>query len=152
MRIVIASDHNGHALRRDLVDWLAEEGHVVEDLAPSDPMATVDYPPICEALARAVIRGDADRAIMIGGTGSGEAVACNKLAGIRAGLCHRVFTARISRANNDSNVLILGAKLIGIDLAREITATWLTTPFRGGHHARRLEQIRVLEEGGTLLD
>jgi ribose 5-phosphate isomerase B len=137
-------------MRRDLASLLPELGHDVIDRGPESE-GTLEYPPICEDLCRHVLDGRAERAIMVGGTGSGEHIACNKLPGIRAGLCHRGYTARISRANNDSNVLILGAKIVAVDLAREIVRIWLDTDFTGGRHVRRLEQIAVLEQGGTLL-
>ena len=84
---------------------------------------------------------------MLGGSGQGEAIACNKIRGIRAGLCHDLCSTRISRGNNDSNVLVLGAKVVAPELAEQIVATWLDTPFKGGVHQRRLDQIAALERG-----
>ena len=88
---------------------------------------------------------------MLGGSGQGEVVACNKFAGIRAGVCHTRFSTEISRGNNDANVLVMGAKVISVREAEEITATWLATPFKGGRHQRRLDQIAALERGESLL-
>jgi ribose 5-phosphate isomerase B len=149
MRVAIAADHNGYELKRQLSDWLREEGHEVDDRGVHGP-ETVDYPHLCLALGRAVVSGEADRAIMIGGTGSGEQVACNKIDGIRASLCHQEFIAEIARAHNDSNVLVVGAKVVAFDLARRITDIWMTTDFKGGRHQRRLEQIEALERGEEL--
>jgi ribose 5-phosphate isomerase B len=149
MRIVIAADHNGVALKDQLITHLAGEGHDVADLG-SHGDATVDYPPLCAAVGRRVAAGTADRGIVVGGSGSGEQMACNKIAGIRAGVCHDLFTAEIARAHNDANVLILGAKIVATALAEMITDLWLKTPFKGGRHAERLDQIAALERGESL--
>src|SRR6185437_17151236 len=104
----------------------------------------------CADVARQVTKGSADRGIVVGGSGSGEHIACNKIRGIRAGLCHDRFTTEISRAHNDSNVLVIGAKVIAPELAEELTDLWLTTAFKGGRHQRRLDQIAALERGEEL--
>jgi ribose 5-phosphate isomerase B len=102
---------------------------------------------LCYDLCTQVVHGKADYGIVVGGSGSGEHIACNKIRGIRAGLgCDR-FTAEISRAHNDANVLILGAKVISVEFAEEITDLWLATAFKGGRHQRRLDQIAALERG-----
>lgn len=150
MRIAIAADHNGVALKDRLVAWLRASGHVVDDRGAHDAGELVDYPPLCADVARRVVGGAADRGIVVGGSGLGETVACNKVRGIRAGLCPDVFHARISRANNDSNVLVVGAKVVSPAQAEEILAVWLTTAFRGGVHQRRLDQIAALERDGWL--
>ncbi|MET8805861.1 RpiB/LacA/LacB family sugar-phosphate isomerase [Streptomyces sp. NPDC004546] len=144
MHIAIAADHNGYALKLRLTAWLPEHGHTVDDLG-SHTEETVDYPPLCADVCRRVTEGRAERGIVLGGSGLGETVACNKIRGIRAGLCHDVWSTRISRGNNDSNVLVLAAKILAPEEAEEIVGTWLTTPFKGGVHARRLEQIAALE-------
>lgn len=149
MRIVFAADHNGVALKDYLIERLTADGHEVDDLG-THGTETVDYPPLCAALGRRVASGEADRGIVIGGSGSGEQMACNKIPGVRAGICHDLFTTEIARAHNDANVLILGAKIIAPALAEMITSLWLTTPFKGGQHARRLEQIAALERGESL--
>jgi len=149
VRIAIAADHNGVLLKNHLIERLAAGGHEVSNLGTNGD-ETVDYPPLCAALGRAVTGGAADRAIMVGGSGSGEQIACNKIRGIRAGVCHDLFTTEIARAHNDANVLILGAKIVAPDLAWMITSLWVTTPFKGGRHAARLDQIAALERGESL--
>ncbi|MCF3962157.1 RpiB/LacA/LacB family sugar-phosphate isomerase [Streptomyces fuscigenes] len=151
MRVAIAADHNGTALRADLVRWLAAEGYEVDDRGgASGPDAAVDYPALCADVCAEVVAGRAERGIVLGGSGLGETVACNKIRGIRAGLCHDEWSAGISRGNNDANVLVLSAKTLPADAARRVAATWLTTAFKGGVHARRLAQIEILERGGEL--
>ncbi|GAA3827395.1 RpiB/LacA/LacB family sugar-phosphate isomerase [Streptomyces chiangmaiensis] len=144
MRIAIAADHNGYALKVRLTAWLTAHGHTVDDRG-SNSEETLDYPPLCADVCRQVTEGRAERGIVLGGSGLGETVACNKIRGIRAGLCHDLWSTRISRGNNDSNVLVLAAKILTPEGAEEIVGTWLTTPFKGGVHARRLEQIAALE-------
>lgn len=151
MRIAIAADHNGVELKGHLVGWLTERDHTVDDRGTNDHEATVDYPAICEDLCRQVLDGVADKGIMIGGSGSGEQVACNKMVGIRAGLCHDEFTAEISAGHNNANVLIMGAKMSTPTMAERILDRWLTTPFKGGRHQERVEQIARLERGESLL-
>ncbi|MFD3488353.1 RpiB/LacA/LacB family sugar-phosphate isomerase [Streptomyces sp. NPDC058665] len=146
MRIAIAADHNGLALKSRLTAWLTEHGHTVDDRG-SHSEETVDYPPLCADVCRRVTGGLADRGIVIGGSGLGETIACNKIRGIRAGLCHDVWSTEISRGNNDSNVLVLAAKVLSGERSEDVARTWLTTPFKGGVHERRLRQIAVLEEG-----
>jgi ribose 5-phosphate isomerase B len=144
MRISIVADHNGVAMKTGLVAWLERRGHEVEDLGAHDD-TEVDYPPLCAELGRRVAEGLSDRGIVIGGSGHGEVIACNKVPGVRAGLLQTPFSIEISRGNNDSNVLVLGAKVISAEEAEQITEAWLSTPFKGGKHARRLEQIAALE-------
>jgi ribose 5-phosphate isomerase B len=151
MRIAITADHNGIALKKRLIGWLEAHGHTVDDRAAHVGDEIVDYPPLCEDVCRRVLDGDADYAIVVGGSGSGEAIACNKIRGIRAGLCLSVFVAEIARANNDANVLVTGAKVVDPELAEQIVETWLATPFRGERHQRRLDQIAALERGESLL-
>lgn len=149
MRIAIAADHNGVALKSRLVQRLTAQGHVVDDRG-AHGTDTVDYPPLCADVARQVIDGHADRGIVVGGSGSGEHIACNKIRGIRAGLAHDPFTTEISRAHNDANVLVIGAKVIEPELAEELTDIWLRTEFKGGRHQQRLDQIAALERGEQL--
>ena len=151
MRIAITADHNGVALKRHLIAWLEAHGHDVEDRAADVGEEAVDYPPLCEDVCRRVLDGHADRAIVIGGSGSGEAIACNKLHGIRAALCLDLFVAEIARANNDANVLVTGAKAIAPDYAVLVLDRWLSTPFRGEPHRSRLDQIAALERGESLI-
>ena len=151
MRIAIAADHNGVALKDRLIGALRAAGHEVDDRGTDGAVGVVDYPPLCEDVCRRVVAGTADRGIVVGGSGQGEVIACNKIAGIRAGLCPDVWHAEISRGNNDANVLVLGAKVIDPDLAEQVVASWLTTPFKGAEHARRVEMIATLERGESLL-
>ena len=146
MRIAITADHNGVPLKAHLTGWLADRGHQVDDLG-TDGAEPVDYPLLCARLGHRVTSGHADRGIVIGGTGGGEVIACNKIPGIRAGLCHDLFLAEISRANNDGNVLVIGAMIVAPRLAERIADVWLGTAFTGGRHVRRLEQIAALERG-----
>jgi ribose 5-phosphate isomerase B len=149
MRIAMAADHNGLSLKTHLTAWLSDQGHWVDDRG-AHGTDTVDYPPLCADVCLQVTEGHADRGIVLGGSGSGEQIACNKIKGVRAGLCHCLFTAEIARANNDTNVLVMGAKIVAPALAELITQTWLDTPFKAGRHQRRLEQISALERGEPL--
>ena len=146
MRIAVASDHAGFELKRDLVTFLRDEGHDVEDqgTTSTDP---VDYPDLCAAAARAVAEGRADRAIVLGGSGQGEQIVANKIRGTRAALCNDLHLAELSRRHNDANVLAMGGRIVVPPLAREIVSTWLTTPFDGGRHEPRVEQIGQIERG-----
>ena len=153
MRIAVAGDHNGFALKGRLVTWLTDAGHTVDDLGSHTP-EEVDYPELCVQLCTQVTDGAADRGIVLGGSGLGETIVCNKMQGIRAGLCPDLWFARISRGNNDSNVLVLPAKVLGgkdaeeaeeAEEAENIVETWLTTPFKGGVHRRRIARIAALE-------
>jgi ribose 5-phosphate isomerase B len=151
MRIAITSDHNGVALKERLIAWLEARGHEVDDRAAHVGDEIVDYPPLCEDACRRVLGGDADFALVVGGSGSGETIACNKIRGIRATLCLSPFVAEIARGNNDANVLVTGAKVVDGDLAEQIVETWLATSFRGDRHQQRLDQIAALERGESLL-
>jgi ribose 5-phosphate isomerase B len=151
MRIAIAADHNGVVMKARLIDVLRTQGHEVEDRGSDDHEQQVDYPPLCEDVCRRVVDGRVDRGIIVGGSGQGEVIACNKIRGIRAGLCPDVWHAEISRGNNDANVLVLGAKAIDAERAEHVLETWLSTPFKGDVHARRVEMITALERGDSLL-
>jgi ribose 5-phosphate isomerase B len=149
MRIAIAGDHNSQAMKANLAALLAAQGHQVDDRG-AHGTETVDYPPLCEDVCRRVVDGHADFAIVIGGSGSGEQIACNKIRGIRAGLCHDLFTTEIARAHNDANVLVMGAKVVSQEFAEQAVAIWLATSFKGGRHQQRLDQIAALERGESL--
>ena len=140
MRIAIGADHAGFLLKEHLKQTLASLGHVVDDFG-TDSEASVDYPPICLAVGRAVAQGHADRGIVLGGSGQGEQIAANKVAGVRAALCNDLYTARLSRQHNDANVLSMGGRIVAFGLADEILALWLATPFDGGRHQQRIDQI-----------
>lgn len=144
MRIAIGADHAGFPLKEHLVATLARLGHSVDDRGAHNDAPT-DYPPICADVARAVSDGRADRGIVVGGSGQGEQIAANKVHGIRAALCNDLYTARMSRAHNDANVLALGGRIVPCELADEIVALWLVTAFEGGRHQRRIDQIADIE-------
>ncbi len=145
MRVAVGADHAGFLLKEHLKQTLQRLGHVVVDHG-TDSEASVDYPPICAAVAREVAERRADRGLVIGGSGQGEQIAANKIPGIRAALCNDLYTARLSREHNDANVLAMGGRVVAFGLADEILALWLTTPFEGGRHQRRVDQIMALED------
>jgi ribose 5-phosphate isomerase B len=145
VRVAIGADHAGFLLKEHLVRTLARLGHAVEDYGTHSE-EPVDYPPICIAVGQAVVGGRADRGIVLGGSGQGEQIAANKVAGVRAALCNDLYTARLSRQHNDANVLSMGGRIVAFGLADEILALWLDTPFEGGRHQRRLDQIAAAEQ------
>ena len=144
MRIAIGADHAGFSLKEHLKKTLQRLGHSIEDHGTFSEEAT-DYPPICFAVARAVADGRAERGIVLGGSGQGEQIAANKIAGVRAALCNDLYTARLSREHNDANVLSMGGRIVAFGLADEIVALWLKTGFEGGRHQRRIDQISAEE-------
>ena len=144
MKIAIASDHAGFALKTLMIERLKGGGHDVLDLG-TDSEAPVDYPKFCAAAARAVVRGEAERGIVLGGSGQGEQIAANKVHGARAALCNDLFTARLGRLHNDANVLAMGGRIVAPQLAYEILDVFLGTAFEGGRHVARLEQIAAIE-------
>ena len=150
-RVAITADHNGLEIKARLAARLEAGGHEVDDRAAHVGLEPVDYPPLCEDVCRRVQEGHADFAVVVGGSGSGEAIACNKLRGIRAALCLDLWVTEIARANNDANVLVTGAKVVAPDYAELILDRWLATPFRGERHAKRIAQIAALERGESLL-
>lgn len=145
MRVAIGSDHAATKMKASLVTLLEEWGHDVSDFGTNSD-EPVDYPPIAADVARAVARGEVDRGIVLGGSGQGEQITANKVAGVRAALCHDLFTAELSRRHNDANVLAMGARVIALELAQRIVAVWLDTEFEGGRHQRRLDQIKQIEQ------
>lgn len=145
MHIAIASDHAGFTLKAALVPWLEEQGHQVLDLGTHSD-ESVDYPPICAAAGRAVVRGEAERGIVLGGSGQGEQIAANKVRGIRAALCHDIWLARMARSHNDANVLSMGARVVAPAMAKEIVTVFLETPFEGDRHRARVQQLRDIED------
>ena len=144
MRIAIGADHAGFPLKAHLIATLIRLGHDVDDRGTFSD-TPIDYPPICADVARAVVAGGADRGIVIGGSGQGEQIAANKVRGARAALCNDLYTARLSREHNDANVLAIGGRIVAVGLADEIVALWLSTPFEGGRHKRRVDQIADIE-------
>ena len=145
MRIAIGADHAGFLLKEHLKQTLTGLGHTVDDHGTGSE-ASVDYPPICISVGRAVAEGRADRGIVLGGSGQGEQIAANKVAGVRAALCNDLYTARLSREHNDANVLSMGGRIVAFGLADEILALWLNTVFEGGRHQRRIDQITAAEK------
>lgn len=150
MRIAIAADHNAVAMKTRLSSWLTDRGHVVEDRGVDDDSTVVDYPLLCSDVGGRVADGADDFGLILGGSGCGEQIAANKIRGVRAALCHCVFTAEIARAHNDANVLVMGAKVVAPDLAERILTVWLETAFKGGRHQLRVDQIAALERGEAL--
>lgn len=145
MRVAIASDHGGWALKGRLLEVMASlPGIEVTDLGTDGP-ESVDYPDYALPAAEGVAAGRFDRGILICGTGIGMAIAANKVRGVRAALCSDPLTARLSREHNDANVLCLGGRIIGPEMAAEIVRVWLTTPFAGDRHSRRLAKIAAWE-------
>ncbi len=145
MKVCIGSDHAGFALKQHLIGVLESDGHDVVDLGTHSE-AAVDYPPICAAVAREVVKGNADRGIVLGGSGQGEQIAANKVRGARAALCNDLYTARLSREHNDANVLSMGGRIVATGLSEEILRLWLATEFAGGRHERRVQQLAEIEE------
>jgi ribose 5-phosphate isomerase B len=144
VRIAIGSDHAGYLLKQHLVGTLKDLGHEVDDQGTHSE-EPVDYPPICAGVGRTVVSGEADRGIVLGGSGQGEQMAANKVRGVRAALCNDLYTARLSRQHNDANVLSIGGRIVAFGLADEILSLWLSTEFEGGRHVRRVAQIAEIE-------
>ena len=145
MRIAFGADHAGFALKQELLGHVKSMGHEVLDLGTNSP-DPVDYPDYAEAVGRAVIEGRAERAILICGSGVGASVAANKIPGVRAGLCHDTYSAHQGVEHDDMNILVLGARVIGPELAAELAAAFLHARFSGAErHVRRLEKIERLE-------
>jgi ribose 5-phosphate isomerase B len=144
VRIAIGADHAGFVLKERLKLTLRRLGHDVDDHGTHSE-ESVDYPPISIGVASAVVQGQADRGIIIGGSGQGEQIAANKVPGARAALCNDLFTAMLSRRHNDANVLTIGGRIVALALAEEILTLWLQTPFDGGRHQRRIDQIAEAE-------
>lgn len=145
MKIAVASDHRGVRMKGQILSLLGELGHVGIDLGPLDENG-VDYPDYAAVVASQISRGEADRGILICGTGMGMCIAANKFRGVRAVTCHDDVTAEMSRRHNDANVMCLSADLLGDKLLQRIIELWLRTEFEGGRHARRLEKIAAFEQ------
>lgn len=145
MNIIIASDHGGYELKEVIKQHIEQLGHTVTD-AGCTSTASVDYPdyafPICEKVAN----GEYDRGILICGTGIGMSICANKVKGIRCALCSEPVSAALTRRHNNSNVLAMGARIIGVEMAKEIVSTFLSTPFDGGRHENRLTKITMYEK------
>jgi ribose 5-phosphate isomerase B len=146
MRVAIAADHAGFVLKQQLAEAVRDMGHEVLDLG-ADSAEASDYPDFAEAVGLAVIEGRADRGVLVCGSGVGASVAANKIRGIRAAVCHDTYSAHQGVEHDDMNVLVVGSRVIGTALAREIVRAFLAAEFSGEErHRRRLEKIRKLEE------
>ena len=143
MRIALAADHAGYLLKDELVQWLREAGHDVTDLGTNGP-ESVDYPEYGAKLANAVASGKAERGIVVCGSGIGVSIAVNRNPGCRCARVDEPLSATLSREHNDANVLALGARLIGSDMAKDIALAFLNTQFAGGRHQRRVDQLSNL--------
>lgn len=144
MRIAIGADQGGYELKQPIAEYLIAEGHEVSDLGIYR-LESVDYPDIAALVARAVAAGEAERGIIICGTGIGMSLAANKVRGIRAALCTDCYMARMAREHNDAQILCLGGRVLGIGSALDIVRVFLTSTFLGGRHARRVAKISALE-------
>jgi len=144
--IVIASDHAGVDLKADLIAVIQDCGRKARDLGPADT-ASVDYPDFAHRVASMVASGETEAGVLICGTGIGMSLAANTHRGVRAALCHDAFTAEMARRHNDANVLCIGARVTGPDVARQMMRIFLDTPFEGGRHQRRVELIEIEGEG-----
>jgi len=144
MRVALATDHAGFPLKGPISDWLAEAGHEVVDFGvhSTEP---VDYPDVIAPAARAVAVGDCELGIVLGGSGTGEQIVSNKIRGIRCVEASDPVTARLGRQHNDANMLSMGARIIGREVARACVEAFMTASFEGGRHARRVDKIRDLE-------
>lgn len=150
MKVAIAADHRGHDAVTPLAEALRAQGREVIVLGACDG-SPCDYPDRAAPVARAVARGEADFGILLCGSGIGMCITANKIPGVRAALAHDEFTAQISRAHNDANVLCLSADLLALKLIDRIVETWLATPFEGGRHARRVQKIAEIEREAQCL-
>src|SRR5687767_6996239 len=142
MKIGIGSDHAGYRYKEEIKRFLAERGHEVRDFG-TDSEESVDYPVFIRPVAEAVASGEVERGIVLGGSGNGEAIAANRVRGVRCALCWNADSARLGRQHNDANMISLGQRMMPLETALEIVRIWLETPFEGGRHVRR---IRLLDE------
>jgi ribose 5-phosphate isomerase B len=145
MKIGIASDHGGFELKEELKAYLKSVGHEPIDMGTVNE-DSVDYPDYGVLVAEKVSKGDLEKGILICGTGIGMSIVANKFRGVRAALTNDLFSARFCREHTDANILVIGGRIVGKELAREIVRTWLETPFVRGRHQRRLEKIEALEK------
>ena len=145
MKIAIGSDHAGFRYKQRIVQHLSELGHEVLDLG-TDSEESCDYPLFIRPVALAVASGECERGIVLGGSGNGEAMAANRVPGVRCALCWDTRTAALAREHNDANMISMGQRMISLETALEIVDVWLTTPFEGGRHVRRIRLIDHPEE------
>lgn len=145
MKIAIAADHGGFTLKEEVKELLNELGHEVYDFG-TNGIESVDYPDYGLPAAEAVASGKYERGILICGTGLGMAIVANKVPGVRAVVVHDTFSAKATRQHNDSNVLAMGARVVGPGLAQEIVSVWLATEYEGGRHKNRVDKIKEIEQ------
>ncbi|MGQ3684323.1 MAG: ribose 5-phosphate isomerase B [Candidatus Loosdrechtia sp.] len=150
MRIALASDHRGFEFKNRIASLLSSMGHTIVDFGPSNGDESVDYPDFGIKAAQSVGSGVCDRGILICGTGIGMSLVANKVKGVRAAVCHNLYTVEMSRRHNDSNVLCIGADIVNEELLEQKIKLWLETPFEGGRHARRVGKITDVENGKGL--
>ena len=144
MKIAIGTDHAGFDFKQGLADYLRQQGYDVLDLGTNDTQS-VDYPDYAAKVCAAVNAGEATYGILVCGSGIGMSIAANKIHGIRAALCHDLYTARMGRSHNDANVIVLPSRMIALTIAEEMTLLFLKTPFEGGRHAARVDKMMKLE-------
>jgi ribose 5-phosphate isomerase B len=144
MKVAVGSDHAGFALKEVIKEYLKTFPVEVEDFGAFSP-EPVDYPDVAQKVAEAVSRQSVDRGILICGTGIGMCMSANKFPGVRAALCHEPVSAYFSRAHNDANVLTMGGRIVGSELAKGIVKIWLEQAFEGGRHARRVEKMKAFD-------
>ena len=151
MRVAVGVDHRGFAIKDELIDLLAAAGHEVLDLG-TDSAASVDYPDFAAAVGQAIVDGEADRGIVVCGSGVGACVAANKIAGVRAAICHDTYSAHQGVEHDDMNLLCLGSEIVGMSLIAEIVPTFLDAEFAGAEerYVRRLRKVQALERGERL--
>jgi ribose 5-phosphate isomerase B len=144
MKIALATDHAGYDFKEALQVFLKEQGYDVQDLGAYDKEPS-DYPDYAERVGKYVAQGSVQFGILVCGAGIGMSIAANKIHGVRAALCHDFYTARMGRAHNNANVLVLPSRIIALTIGKEITQIFLNTPFEGGRHAARVDKIMKLE-------
>jgi len=140
MKVIIGSDHAGFAMKTQIKSLLENMGHSVEDVGCHSE-ESVDYPVYGKAVAAGVVSGEFPQGILVCGSGLGMSMIANRFVGVRAALCNDLYSAVLSRQHNDANLLVMGGRLIGVDLAGEIVSTWLETEFEGGRHQGRIAQL-----------
>ena len=149
MKIILASDHGGYAMKKELAQHITGMGHEISDIGTHSE-ESVDYPIFGRLAAEKVARGEAERAILFCGTGIGMSLAANSVQGVRCVNCTEPYTALLSRQHNNANALALGARVIGIELAKMIVETWLTADFEDGRHAARVDMLTAMKQAATL--
>lgn len=146
MKVAIGSDHAGYEMKSEMAKWLYEDDHEITDCG-THSLQSVDYSDFARAVSQEILEGRCALGILLCGTGQGSAMAANKIRGIRAALCNDPYSARLTREHNDANVLVLGARVIGLGVARDCTQAFLQTPFsRGERHERRIAKMTLLEQ------